>query len=212
MANDSSASIRLNNVRLSFPQLFAPYAPPPKPGEKPSKPAYSAHFLLSPDNNDLGGLRRVISQVAEHEWGENGQTVLKGLIEQNRVCLRSGDGKTMADGTPLDGYAGNWFLSSRSYTRPTVIDGQRQPLTEADGKPYSGCYVNAVVRIWAQKGQYGKRINCQLMGVQFARDGEAFGGGRPADPEEFDTLGDFAVGAEASTTSDAWGGSADSLV
>lgn len=203
--SDSSAQFRLNNVRLSFPQLFAPFAPPPKPGEQPSKPAYSAHFILTPDHPDLGGLRRVISQVAQHEWGDNGASVLKTLIEQGRVCLRSGDTKTTAEGSPLDGYAGNWFLSARSYTRPTVIDGQRQPLTEADGKPYSGCYVNAVVRIWAQKGKFGKRINCQLMGVQFARDGEAFGGGRPADPEEFDTLGDFAAAGDAPESGDAWG-------
>ncbi len=35
--------------------------------------------------------------------------------------------------------------------------------------------VHAVVRLWAQDNAFGKRINAQLQGVQFASDGEAFG-------------------------------------
>ena len=36
--------------------------------------------------------------------------------------------------------------------------------------------------LWAQNNGYGKRINAQLDGVQFVRDGEAFGeGGISAD-------------------------------
>ncbi len=48
-------------------------------------------------------------------------------------------------------------------------------LTEADGRIYAGCYVNFNVDIWAQDGQY-TGIRCSLNGVQFVKDGDAFGG------------------------------------
>ena len=66
---------------------------------------------------------------------------------------------------------------------------------EADGLPYSGCYVNASIELWAQDNNYGKRINASLRGVQFYRDGDAVaGGGGPASEDEFD---DLAEGADA---------------
>ena len=46
-----------------------------------------------------------------------------------------------------------------------------------------------VIDVWAQNNQYGKRINAQLDGVQFVRDGEPFGeGGISVDA--FDAFGD----------------------
>jgi len=67
-------------------------------------------------------------------------------------------------------------------------------LTEKDGRPYGGCYVNVSLDIWVQdpkgeKAKNGKRINATLRGIQFMADGDAFAGGAPADPEEFDDLG-----------------------
>ena len=40
--------------------------------------------------------------------------------------------------------------------------------------------MNAIVELWAQDNNYGKRINASLAGVQFAKDGEAFAGGTVA--------------------------------
>ncbi|MFN7341429.1 MAG: ssDNA-binding protein, partial [Opitutia bacterium] len=95
------------------------------------------------------------------------------------------DGDVKAD---YDGYPGNLFVNARAKTRPLVIDEQRAPLAEQDGKPYAGCYVNASIELWPQDNQYGKRINASLRGVQFARDGEAFAGGGAADVNDFDEV------------------------
>jgi hypothetical protein len=57
-----------------------------------------------------------------------------------------------------------------------------------DGTLYSGCYVVVHVNIWAQDNQFGKRINCGLLGVQFYKDGEAFSGGRISSVDEFDEI------------------------
>src|SRR5690606_11645232 len=97
-----------------------------------------------------------------------------------RLCLINGNAKGH-----VAGYAGNWVINARSPVAPLVIDQNRQPLTQASGKPYSGCYVNAKLIIWAQQNQHGKRINAQLGGVQFVRDGEPLSGGAPTSVDEF---------------------------
>jgi hypothetical protein len=70
------------------------------------------------------------------------------------------------------------------------VDKDRSPLVSADGRPYSGCYVNAQVEVWAQDHKsFGKRINAQLLGVQFVEDGDSFqAGAPPANPEDFGDL------------------------
>jgi hypothetical protein len=81
------------------------------------------------------------------------------------------------------------YVSAASKTRPLVLDSNKTPLTDEDGKPYGGCYVNASIEIWAQDNQFGKRINAQLRGIQFVKDGDAFGGGgSPASADEFEEL------------------------
>ena len=67
------------------------------------------------------------------------------------------------------------FISAANKKRPTVVDRDNSPLTSEDGKPYSGCYVDGVVRLWWQDNQFGKRINASLEVVRFRKDGEAFG-------------------------------------
>ena len=72
--------------------------------------------------------------------------------------------------------------------RPLVVDADKSPLVAEDGKPYSGCYVNASVELWPQDNNYGKRVNATLMGVQFFRDGESFSGGGVASEDDFDDV------------------------
>jgi len=76
-------------------------------------------------------------------------------------------------------------VSARSKTRPTVLNRDKTPVAEADGVLYGGCYVNALLDVWAQDNAFGKRINATLKGVQFVRDGDAFGGGAPASADDF---------------------------
>ena len=79
---------------------------------------------------------------------------------------------------------------------PSVDEGK--PLVvyfTLDGRPYAGCIVNGQVDVWAQDNpEFGRRINAELTGVQFVRDGEAFSGGAPAKPDDFDDVAD--VGEE----------------
>jgi len=155
------------------------------------RPAFSCSFILPKNHKQLPLIQKVMLEVAEAKWPGKGAETMKALIAGNRVCLRDGDSKP-----EIAGYAGNLFISARSPTRPLVIDQNRQPLTQEGGKPYSGCYVNARISVWAQQHpQHGKRLNAQLTGVQFVRDGEAFGGGSVAAPEDFGDVADSAQAA-----------------
>jgi len=77
--------------------------------------------------------------------------------------------------------------------RPLVLNNDKSPLVKDDGRIYSGAYVNATVEVWAQAGQY-TGMRCTLLGVQFNRDGDSFGGAGKASDDDFEDLG---TGAEA---------------
>jgi hypothetical protein len=176
--------LKLNNVRLAFPVLFDAET---VNGE--GKPEFSACFQIDPADPQVKAIEKAIEQAAEEKWGAKAEAVLKQMRAQDKVALHDGDLKSN-----YDGFQGNLYVSARSTTRPLVIDRDKSPLTERDGKPYSGCFVNASIEMWAQDNSYGKRVNASLRGVQFLKDGEAFVGGGAASEDEFD---DIAEGAAA---------------
>jgi hypothetical protein len=104
------------------------------------------------------------------------------------VCFHKG-AKTNSSGEVYEGFEGTFHLNASNKVRPTVIDRNKAQLTQADGRPYGGCYVNMLVEIWAQDNNFGKRVNASLKGVQFVKDGDAFAGGTVASPDDFEDLG-----------------------
>ena len=187
--------ILLKNVRLAFPQLWTPKAMSGNDG-KPGKPKYSATFLFAPDHPSFAELKAVVLAVAKAKWADKADAILKGLKAQDKLCYHDGVTKSQ-----YSGFEGNFFVSANSDNRPSVFDRTKTPLAEADGKPYAGCYVNASIDVWAQdSAQWGKRINAQLRGVQFVRDGDAFAAGTAASEDEFEDLGDQGDGESADDT------------
>lgn len=174
--------IQLKDVRLSFPNLFEPKVV----GDDPkAKPRYSAMLILGQDHPQLKECFAKMKAVAKEKWGAKGDTMYTALEKADKLAVHDGDTKAQ-----YDGLAGNMYISAASQesARPLVIDANKSPLTERDGKPYAGCYVNASIEFWAQDNGFGKRINATLRGVQFLRDGDAFAAGRPADSDEFEAV------------------------
>jgi len=170
--------IKLNAVRLSFPQLFEA-----KTVNGEGKPAFSAAFLISPKDPQIAMLNTAITTVAAEKWGAKADAILKTIRAADKTCLHSGDLKSN-----YDGFEGMMYVSARNPLKPYVVDLNKTPLVAEDGRPYAGCYVNAVLELWTQDNNYGKRINATLMGVQFYKDGESFVGGGVADDSDFDDL------------------------
>jgi hypothetical protein len=170
--------IKLNAVRLSFPQLFEA-----KTVNGEGKPAFSAAFLISPKDPQIAMINTAISSVAAEKWGIKADAILKTIRAADKTCLHSGDLKSN-----YDGFEGMMYISARNPLKPSVVDTNKSPLVAEDGRPYAGCYVNAVLELWTQDNNYGKRVNATLMGVQFYKDGESFVGGGVADADDFDDL------------------------
>jgi hypothetical protein len=164
------SKIKLQNVRLSFPSLFR------KAVFSGEETKFEGTFLLSKKDH--------AAKIAEIEAAIDSLTKekLKGVkLKSDKICLKDGDDIEYA------GYAGNMSIKASNGKRPIVLDRDRTPLTEDDNKLYAGCYVNAVIELWAQDNQYGKRINANLLGVQFFKDGEPFADGVSASVDDFDS-------------------------
>ncbi len=188
--------VHLKDVRCSFANIFEA-----KQVNGQGDPKFSCAFLFAKDSPNKQVVVDAMVAAAKEKWGVDADKVLAALKAGDRLCLHDGDSKPDADA-----YPGNLFLNASNKTRPLVIGPQREPLVAADGKPYSGCYVNAIVEIWPQDNQFGKRINASLLGVQFLRDGERLAGGGVAAADDFEQIPEAGKAAAAAS-----GGGAASL-
>ena len=175
--------VNLKKVRIAFPALFEA-----KTVNGEGEPRFSAAFVIDPSSENAKALAAALKETAVAKWGAKAEGILSELKKKGRVCYVEGP-KTNGNGEVYDGFEDMHSLNASNKARPLVLDRDKSPLTAADGRPYGGCYVNAVVELWAQDNNFGKRINATLKGVQFDKDGDAFGGGAPASPDDFEDLG-----------------------
>lgn len=164
------SKIHLKNVRLSFPSLFQ------KATFNGQEGKYEATFLI--DKKDTKTTTKVMEAV------EACISEAKIKVPNDKRCVKDGDL------VEYDGYEGNWSLKASNSKRFTILDRDKTPLTEDDGILYAGCYVDAIVEFWAQNNNYGKRINANLLGIRFLKDGEPFGSGPIDVTDEFEDLDD----------------------
>jgi len=167
------SKIMLPNVRLSFPSLFH------KAVFDGKETKFEATFLINKDEqaDKVKEVKAAIDAAIKE--------ALKGAkLPADKLCMKDGDGIEYA------GYAGHMSLKASSQKRPIVLNRDKTPLTEDDNKFYAGCYVNAIIELWAQNNQFGKRINANLLGVQFFKDGEPFADGVTASASDFEVFKD----------------------
>lgn len=165
------AKIKLSNVRLSFPSLFR------KAVFSGEETKFEATFLIdkSSQADKIAEIDAAIKALVKD--------ALKGAkLPADKVCLRDGDDVDYA------GYANHMSIKASTSKRPMVLDRDRSPLAEDDNRIYAGCHVNAIIELWAQNNQWGKRINANLLGVQFFKDGEPFSDGVTATADDFDAF------------------------
>ena len=168
------AKISLKNVRLSFPSLFK------KATFEGNETKYEATLLL--DKEEHADAIKAIQ--AEMKSGIK-EKLDGSKLGADKLCLKDGED------SDYEGYDNAWSFKAANAKRPLIIDRDKSPLTEDDNRIYSGCYVNASVELWYQKNAYGKRVNANLLGVQFYKDGGAFGeGGSTASNDDFDVFDD----------------------
>lgn len=167
---EENKRIQLKNVRLSFPSLFSRSVFDGKEGK------FEATFLIP--KSDKKTKTKIDTLI------EDAIAAAKIKVPQDKRCLKDGD---VAD---YDGYEECWSLKASANARPNIINRDRSQLSEDDGVLYAGCYVNAIIDVWVQNNSWGKRVNANLYGIQFLKDGEAFGRGSVNVVDEFDDIDD----------------------
>jgi hypothetical protein len=194
--------IYLSNLRLSFPKLVEPVSNSSIPN---SDRKYGCDLIFEPGDSQFATVMAEVGSIAAEKWGAKAGAILQMVQNDRRLrCFGAGsekvDSKTM---TPYEGYDGGktYVAASANEDRAPVmirLDGtvcdnlntmERQALAR---KMYGGCYVNAAISLWAQDNQFGRGIRCQLLAVQFAKDGSPFGDAPP------DFTGKFGATAAAS--------------
>lgn len=148
--------VTLLNVRLSYPHLYKP-----KAAKGATTAKFSAAFILDKVANatDIVNLKEAIKSVIPA--GKK--------VDRDKICLKDGADKP-------DTYGENvMFVNATNHKRPRTVDRHKVDVVEEDDVFYGGCYVNAVVTIWWQDNDFGRRVNAGLEVVQFWGDGEAFG-------------------------------------
>lgn len=186
------ARVQLKNVRLSFAQAL--YKAKPFGKDKDGEPTHSANFLLDPNNKldrkNIELMEDAIDHAKKEKWP-------KGAPKLGEAKLPLRDGNNV----DYDGYEDMMFVSANNKKKPRILDRDKQDVIEGDdGAPYSGCFVDAIVRVWAQDNDWGKRVNASLEAVRFRDDGEAFGAA-PVDIDEFDDLDDDDRGSSRRSSS-----------
>lgn len=172
MSNDEKTNSRIviKNVRGSFMNVLKRSVFEGKEGK------YEMTALI--DKKDAK-IKKKLDQAIAAKMAE-----AKIKVKTDNICLKDGDE------SEYDGYADHWSLKAGRDKKPLLIDRDGKKSTEDDDFNdedfYSGGYYDVSIDFWAQNNTWGKRINANLYGVKFRKDGEPFGIGNVDVSDDFD--------------------------
>ena len=173
------AKIVLKKVRCAYPHLFEKY------GYNGQNGKYQMQVIMPLDHPQLPVLKKAILEAAREKFPGKFKDGSGKWPAALRYPLRKGEEK--AEEQPE--YADCVFFSSTSNQRPTVVDRNKQNVDPESGMIYGGCYVNVSLNFYAYDVSGNKGVAAGLNGVQFVKDGEAFGGSGNT-VNDFDVEGD----------------------
>lgn len=180
---------------LSFAYLAEPF--PSKKDDGTIRMVYKTHVILDPATPEgaaqIAKIKEASKAVAQAAWGEGYIATMQQLAAKDVLALHAGETMDLEKNPQ---YAGKFFISTNynpkpgASTKPPCVATLGTPPANVllepghPNFPYSGCKAAVKISLYAQSpngkpSKYGKRINCQLKGVQFLAHGKAFGGGGP---------------------------------
>mgnify|MGYP000436341568 CR=1 FL=1 len=165
----TSEKVKLVNVRLSYPNIFKKgfYG-----GVQNKK--FDATFIIpKSQKKTIAKINSLIGEVLKEDK-------MKRPSEE-KLCIKDGDE------TDKEEYFDSYTLKALNENRFTTLNRDKTPATIEENPFYGGCYVNAIVSFWTQKS-HGGRVNANLEGIQFYKDGEPFGNGPSDTTDHFDDV------------------------
>lgn len=146
----------IKDARCAFPHLFG------KPIINGAEGKAGCKFLLEVKQHaaTIAEIKAKITELAQEKWKAK-------TLAPEKLCLRNGSELERPE------YEGHFVLSTSTLKDPIVVDRTLARITDPRDCPiYGGCRVNAKVRLWVQDNKFGRRINCELITIQFGRDDE----------------------------------------
>lgn len=157
-------------ARLSFPNLMVAR------GFEGQEPNFSC-VLVFPAGTDLKDLKKAAHEAAKAKWPDESRRPKK---------LRS-PFRDSAEKNGLDGFPeGSTFITCKTKRRPGVIDGQKNPITDAQDI-YPGCWVRATVKPFAYDHTGNRGVSFSLNNVQKVKEGDPLGAFSKAE-DDFDEV------------------------
>ena len=95
------------------------------------------------------------------------------------------------DDVNYNGYEGQWSIKTSNQEQPDIFNMQKEIVEKNDGTFYSGVYVDAIVQLWYQNNQFGKRVNARLKAVRFRAQGEKLNSQTRAHKSMFDDIAEL---------------------
>jgi len=168
------------NVRLSYPHLFTE--------DKYGK--HSCSLILDKVDNkkQIDDLNAAVKAEMLEKFGAKSVAMETALrADKQKCCIKDGDTFLTGQGEPLAPGCVVVSCNRKPTAAPLqLLDGKKVAITQ-DGILYAGCYVNASLEIWGQTGEY-QGIRGTLNGLQFAGEGERFGGAPVPTSDDFEPL------------------------
>lgn len=175
-----NGTILVENVICSYPHLFSPWS---KEEGKPKK--YSVKGIMS-NKTHADAIKALRDHVKElqKEW-------FKGPVGAANIFVKNGDDA----GKPETEDAWLVNASENADKRPNVINRDKSRINAEDDIIYPGCVINILIKPWKQQNVHGKKVNANLLAVQFVADGTRFGEERMDTSEAFGEIeGEFGAG------------------
>ena len=186
-----SEIIMLSNVRLSFPQLVEPVERI-NPKTQVKTLVWSADFILPETHQGWIDFAQRYALLAQEYWKELRPQIMQA-VQADRKSRCFGDGGEKVNSKTFvqyEGYNGMKYITTSSKNKPPqMIEANGKAIDVSNTmayqmlarKMYGGCFVNAAIKPWVQKPgiDYGHGFRCDLIALQFAKDGEPFGDGVP---------------------------------
>ena len=181
MTNETTAVVQ--NVRLSYVNVFKPYSNSPE-----QAPKYSATILLpKSDLVSKQSLDAAIQAATQKGLNEKWNGVMPPVVANP---IHDGDG-VKQDGTPFgDECKGCWVFTASSIAdrQPQIVDRNVQPILD-QSQIYSGVYANVAINVFPYIHTGKKGVGFGLTHIQKVRDGEVLGGAPVSADKVFNALG-----------------------
>lgn len=179
---------------------FPTFAEPKAIGD--GKPAYGCRLIIDPSNKAvIKQIKTAIEEVAKEKWGgvdKEGNPLWKKILDKlyRDKCVAYSEVEYVdKNDEPWEGFEGMYHLGCRNSAKkpPELFDAVNEKVTdprEIEKLFYPGSLFYPKVEFWAQDDpEYGRRINCNILGGRFAGNGKRLsGGGDTAKADDFADL------------------------